>query len=183
MSDNDNMVVWSKNSFLSLSDFNAEPNPSVYADSHSVIHYRPTWVVGSDQFEDKIVFVIQDLKISVEFYRHLSWIRRFQSTSYVQLSLLRHEQGHFDLAELVARKYIDILQKKFDGKIFPTRGRNDEQRKQFAKDDSGNMIMAGVDEAEKMLEQKRQEYDKDTDFGQDLKKQSEYDVKFAILHK
>ena len=40
MSEND-IVVWSKDSFLSWSDFKAESNPSVYEDSHSIIRYRP----------------------------------------------------------------------------------------------------------------------------------------------
>ncbi len=41
MSEN-NVVVWSNDSFLSWSDFEAESNPAVFEDSHSAIKYRYT---------------------------------------------------------------------------------------------------------------------------------------------
>lgn len=176
MSENDT-VVWSRSSLLSWSDFKAEYNPSAYEDSHSVIRYRPTWVVDSEQFGDDIMFVVQDVEISVEFHRQLSWVRMSQSSSL----LLRHEQGHFDLAELVAREHIDALQHRFDGKMFPTRGKNEEQQKQFARADSGQMITSGVEWVDEILARRRQKYDQDTDFGQNTKKQSEYDAIFATL--
>ena len=55
MSEND-VVVWSKDSFLSWSDFKAEANPSVYEDSHSYIKYHYTWVVNSDKMGKDIFF-------------------------------------------------------------------------------------------------------------------------------
>ena len=176
MSENDT-VVWSRNSLLSWSDFKAEHNPSAYEDSHSVIRYRPTWVVDSEQSGKDILFVVRDVKISVEFHRQLSWVRALQPSDL----LLRHEQGHFDLAELVARESIGTLRQMFDGKAFPTRGKNEEQQKQFARDDSGSMVVACMDGVEKVLAQRRQEYDQDTDFGQDSEKQSKYDAEFAVL--
>lgn len=176
MSENDT-VVWSGDSFLSWSDFKAEPNPSAYEDSHSVIRYRPTWVVDSEQSGDDILFVVRDVEVSVEFHQRLSWVRESQSGDL----LLRHEQGHFDLAELVAREHVEALRRRFDGKAFPTRGKNEEQQKQFAREDSGNMVAAGMEGMEEALARRRQEYDRDTNFGQDAQRQSEYDEAFAVL--
>ncbi len=176
MSEND-IVVWSKDSFLSWSDFKAESNPSVYEDSHSIIRYRPTWVVDSEQVGGDVVFIVRDIQISVEFHRQLSWVRISQSDA----SLLRHEQGHFDLAELVVRENIGMVRHRFDGRAFPTRGQNEEQRKQFARSDSGRMMAGDAESLENTLEQRRQKYDADTDFGHNPKRQSEYDAVFAGL--
>ena len=96
-------------------------------------------------------------------------------------NLLKHEQGHFDLAELVRRENISNLQMKFEGKKFPTRGKNEEQRKQFAKEDSGKMISVEVEKLQNMLDTRSKEYDEITDFGNNLDKQSEYDLQFEQL--
>ena len=95
--------------------------------------------------------------------------------------LLKHEQGYFDLAELIKRENLEKLRNKFHEKQFPTRGKNDEQRKQFAKVDSGKMIAEEVEKLEEILSQRRKEYDEETNFGQNLEKQSEYNSIFDKL--
>ena len=54
-----NVVVWSKNSFLKWSDFQAESNPAVFEDSHSVVKYRYTWTVNSDEIKNQIYFLLK----------------------------------------------------------------------------------------------------------------------------
>ena len=176
MSEND-VVVWSKSYFLTWSDFKAESNPAVFEDSHSVINYHYTWTINSDKINDQILFFIENIQLSVDFHPLLSWVRVSQTSE----DLLKHEQGHFDLAELVKRENIEKLQNKFYGKQFPTRGQNEEQRKQFAKEDSGKMIAEEIEKLDQLLFQKRQEYDAETNFGQNLKKQSEYNLTFDKL--
>jgi len=41
-------LEWSSDYSLTWSDFKAEYNPAIYEDSHSVIKYRFTWTVNSD---------------------------------------------------------------------------------------------------------------------------------------
>ncbi|MFQ5475454.1 MAG: hypothetical protein ACE5DT_00295 [Nitrosopumilus sp.] len=171
------VVAWSKDTFLTWSDFKAESNPAIYEDSHSVIKYRYTWTVNSDKIGNRIIFFIENVRLSVDFQSLLSWGRISQTND----SLLKHEQGHFDLAELLKRENLEKLQNKFYGKQFPTRGQNEEQRKQFAKEDSGKMIAEEIEKLEQLLSQKRQEYDEQTNFGQNLEKQSKYNVTFDKL--
>jgi len=172
-----NVIVWSKDSSLTLSDFQAESNPATFEDSHSVIKYRYTWTVNSDKMGNQILFFIENVQISVEFHPVLSWVRISQSND----GLLKHEQGHFDLAELVKRENLENLQNKFYEKQFPTRGKNEEQRKQYAKEDSGKMIADEIEKLEQIFSQRRQEYDNQTDFGNNLEKQSEYNLTFDKL--
>ncbi|MFQ5781552.1 MAG: hypothetical protein ACE5GR_00685 [Nitrosopumilus sp.] len=171
------VLVWSKNSFLSWSDFKAESNPAVFEDSHSVIKYRYTWTVNSEKIGNQILFFIENIQFFPEFYPQLSWVRASQSNK----NLLKHEQGHFDLAELLKRENQEKLQQKFHEKRFMTRGKNEEQRKQFAKEDSGKMIAKEVEILEKLFSVRRQEYDSQTNFAQNLKKQLEYDLIFEKL--
>jgi len=176
MSEN-NVVVWSNDTFLKWSDFEAESNSATFEDSHSIIKYRYTWTVNSNEMKDQILFFIENIQLSVEFQSVLSWVRLSQAND----DLLKHEQGHFDLAELVIRENLEKLKNKFHEKQFPTRGKNEEQRKQFAKHDSGKMIAEEVEKLEEILSQRRREYDEQTNFGQNLEKQLEYNSIFDKL--
>ncbi len=176
MSEN-NILVWSNDTFLKWSDFEAESNSAAFEDSHSIIKYRYTWTVNSDNIENQIIFFIENIQLSVVFHSVLSWVRLSQAND----DLLKHEQGHFDLAELIKRENHEKLKNKFHEKQFPTRGKNEEQRKQFAKEDSGRMIAKEVERLEVILSQRRKEYDEQTNFGQNLEKQSDYDSIFDKL--
>ena len=98
-------ITWSQNSYLKWTDFKAEPNPGIFEDSHSVIKYGFTWLVNSDKLHDEIVYFIDNIEISVNFNPLLSWVRHSEATN----NLLQHEQGHFNLAEMIKRKHDKIF--------------------------------------------------------------------------
>ena len=170
-------LEWTSNFSLSWSDFQAESNPAVFEDSHSIIKYRFTWVVDSEKVDESIVFLINDIALFVEFHPLLSWVRQSEANE----SLLNHEQGNFDLAELVKRENIIHLQEQFYNKKFSTRGQNEEQRKQFAKEDSGKMINEQVEKLQNLFDEKSQKYHDDTNYGMNLDEQSKYDLTFKQL--
>ncbi|HET9009247.1 MAG TPA: hypothetical protein VFN17_03905 [Nitrosarchaeum sp.] len=172
-----NAISWSKDYFLNWSDFQAESNPATFEDAHSTVKYRYTWIVNSDSVGNQIRFFVEKIELFTEFYPLLSWVRQLQATP----NLLRHEQGHFDLAELYRPKITEQIQSVFDERKFPTRGQNLEQQKQFAREDSGLMIAKEVEKWEKYLSQKQQEYDEQTNYGQISEKQHEYDDTFKKL--
>ena len=171
------IISWSKDYLLSWSDFQAEPNPAVFEDSSSNIKYHHTWTVDSEMVDGQIFYFIDDIKLTTQFLRHLSWVRDQQATD----QLLKHEQGHFDLAESLVFEIVKSLKEKFHGKHFPTRGQNDEQRKQFAKENSGLLIAKELERWSEKLRQKREQYDKETDFGSNLEAQKIYNEKFSNL--
>ena len=173
----DDIIEWSVENSLSWSDFKAEANLGAYEDSHSFIKYHYTWTVTSDNVGPKIVFFIENIQLFTQFHCVLSWVR----SNHENASLLNHEQGHFDLSELIKLQHIDELKNKFKGKYYPTRGQNEEQRKQFAKEDSGKMIIKEIEKLEKILSEKRKDYDEETEFGTNQKMQSEYDSVFSKL--
>ena len=173
----DNTITWTQDTRLTWSDFKAEANPSVFEDAHTVIRYRFTWTVDSESIDNRIMFLIEDIRIFTEFYPFLSWVR-YPDSDY---RLLKHEQGVFDLAELVKQESIEKLQRGFCHKYFQTRGQNQEQRKQFAKEDSGKMIAKQVERIEESFKQRYNTYQTETDFGQNPVSQSKYDAVFEQL--
>ena len=172
-----NAIPWSKDYFLDWSDFQAEFNPAALEDVHSIIKYRYTWIVNSESDGNQIRFFIENIDLIAEFYPLLSWVRHSEATP----KLLKHEQGHFDLAELLRPKITKQIQSVFDEKKFPTRGQNQERQKQFAREDSGLMIAKELERLEKYLFEKQEEYDKQTNYGQIMEKQQEYDNMFKKL--
>ena len=177
--ENDDILSWSNDYFLKWSDFKAESNPSVFEDSSSHIKYHYTWIVNSDISEGKISFLIDEVKLTTQFFRHLSWIREKQFSA----DLLKHEQGHFDLAESLRLMITEKIQNEFQNKKFPTRGQNDEQQKQFAREDSGLMIAKELEKWSLDFSQNRIKYDEETEFGQNKEKQREYNDRFDKLRK
>jgi len=171
------ILEWAPNFALKWSDFKAEPNPAVYEDSHSVIKYGFTWTVNSDKINDEVVFLIENICISVEFNPLLSWVRLSEAND----SLLNHEQGIFDLGELVKRENIKKLQDIFHNKHFSTRGQNEEQRKQYAKEDSGKMINLEVEKLQQIFDEKCLKYKDETNHGLNLEAQAKYDSIFKQL--
>lgn len=171
------VIEWKSDYNIKWPDFEAESNPAVFEDSHSVIKFRFTWTVNSEIIDKQIVFFIEDIRIFVEFYPRLSWVRSSESND----NLLKHEQGNFDLAELVRRENIKRLQDIFYSRHFPTRGQNTEQRKQFAKEDSGKMIADEVNNLQKLYDEKRLKYKTETCYGKNETFQSKYDLIFEQL--
>lgn len=178
MEDND-IVTWSKDCLLTWDDFKAESNPSAYEDSSSNIKYHHTWTVNSEMIDGKIYFMIDNIQLSTQFLRHLSWVRKQNASD----NLLRHEQGHFDLAESLRPIIVENLLNELKQKKYPTRGQNDEQRKQFAREDSGLIIAKELEKWNEKLSKLRKKYDEETEFGKNLTKQKEFDEKGKILRK
>ena len=172
-----NFIEWTKDYFLKWSDFQAESNPSSFEDSSSKIRYHPTWTVDSEMFEGQIYFMINDINLTTQFLKHLSWVRE----NYASDNLLKHEQGHFDLAELLRPTITEKLQNEFKKRRFPTRGQNDEQRQQFAREQSAVLITKELEKWFNCFTQQRTKYDADTEFGQNSNLQKEYDEKFKAL--
>ncbi len=170
-------LEWGSDFSLSWSDFQAESNPAIFEDSHSVIKYRFTWTVNSDKIDGDIIFLIEKISLFVEFHPLLSWVR----PSEANYSLLCHQQGNLDLAELVKRENLIQLQEKFYKRHFSTRGQNEEQQKQFAKEDSGKMINTEVEKLQNIFDEKSFKYQNETNYGKNVDVQSKYNLIFKQL--
>lgn len=170
-------AVWSAHASLTWDDFGADPNPAAYEDAHSHIDYDYTWTVTSEIDGGRAAYGIEGLQLHARLHRGLSWVRPSCRTE----SLLRHEQGHLDLAELLRRQEQPGIEAGLYKTRRPARGRNAEQQKQSAREDSAIRIADRLAPLLSKLAEARKRYDSETDYGADAGAQSTYDAKFAAL--
>ena len=93
----DSIIEWKKDNNLSWSEFLGKPNDNIIADALTSykIEVLPSDVVLD---ENDNILNYQNLTVKANFYKYHSWY--IENTN----QLLEHEQLHFDIAELFARK-------------------------------------------------------------------------------
>lgn len=94
---NDSILEWNSKQILTWSDFLGKPNDDVFASAKTSYKIE---IIPSDVLVDENDRVIgyENLTVKAIFYKYYSWsIERNNQ-------LLQHEQLHFDIAELFARK-------------------------------------------------------------------------------
>lgn len=93
-------IVWSENG-LSISDFKGAPPEGVAYEGNTNSGISFTWNYSTQAGRPELSF-----EVVSNFYPQLSWIRDVENQDY----LLAHEQLHFDISELYARKLRKALQ-------------------------------------------------------------------------
>lgn len=88
-------IQWSEDTKLTWKDFKAKPDNS-YPEYEAM-----TYVLIGIDYEEKEYSI--NFSIPSSFNRNLSW-SKLKSKKQESLWLLEHEQLHFDIAELIARK-------------------------------------------------------------------------------
>ncbi len=172
-------IIWSPDRMLSRSDFKADANPAAYENAHSVVGYKMEWTLLPDPengTSNETYLVVGDVRILTVFKPMLSWVRPLHHGAD-----LRHQQGHFDLGELVMRKMLPDIRGSYCGRRFLTRGENNDQRMQFAKEDSARILEPAIRTLEGTLAKMQTKYDEATAHGENATAQSEYDAQFAAL--
>ncbi|HVK46985.1 MAG TPA: DUF922 domain-containing protein, partial [Pseudobacter sp.] len=135
-------IPWSETRKLGWGDFKARPDPSSAnaAMTNSIINIE-------FNFDDTSL----DYTINCRFDKNRSWVK------VRTIPVLQHEQGHFDIAEIYARK----LAREMSGyKFNPV----------TVKDDVNNIY----DRIMKVYQQEQQQYDLQTDFSRNKEKQAEW---------
>jgi len=140
-------LAWSETK-LSWSDFKGPPdfNTDAAATTSSGISYRLSALLKNDQLD-------VDCEVSCYFFPQNSWYKPNKVTNVV----LGHEQLHFDITELHARKFRKILdERKFSKAV----------KKEIRK------IYTGIT---KDLKKMQSDYDAASDFSRNLEKQKEWE--------
>jgi hypothetical protein len=97
---NEDMIAWSASRRLTWNDYKASPDPASDAAASTTTFLTISYNISSSDFS---------YKIESKFSKFRSW--GLFKTSYI----LSHEQGHFDIAEIFARKlHMRMMQYHFD---------------------------------------------------------------------
>lgn len=100
----EDLVNWSASRKLTWADYKGSPDPASDAAASTTTYLSIEYNINSNSF---------GYKIQSRFSRTRSW--GLHKTEYIQ----SHEQGHFDIAEIYARKlHKEMSEYKFDKKTF-----------------------------------------------------------------
>ncbi len=147
------VIAWSPDVKLAWGDFKAEPmNGRAAAVTASGITYRFT----SESLGNKVDI---DFQVTAHFYPNKSWYRPEHSDA----NILAHEQLHFDISEIFARK----MRKRMKQTKF-TRNVRREVKKIYA-------------QINKELEAFQNTYDSETNYSRDREQQQLWKNKIATL--
>ena len=143
------MLTWSAGRKLTWADYKAKPNPDSDAAASTTTYLGIDYKISSTSFS---------YKIESRFSKTRSW--GLHKTEYI----LSHEQGHFDIAEVFARKlHKKMSEYKFD-------------RKTYQKD-----LKKIYEEVTKEKEETQNEYDRETRHSINKEKQAEWLKKIAKM--
>jgi hypothetical protein len=136
---------------LKIEDFKAAPdsNPK-YAGSSKIIRLTKWYVENDSLF----------IKTEAAFVCSKSWFKR-QGPGRDTL-LLKHEQGHFDMAELMVRQ---------------TRKRFENDSVMITRDNFKEIINKYISEQTRNFEEYTRIYEQETSYSRNLKKQKEWRIK------
>ncbi|NML21842.1 hypothetical protein HHL16_13205 [Pseudoflavitalea sp. G-6-1-2] len=101
-------LLWSSSRNLSVADFQYADSLAKSSGHNSGAFCSVTFIMDPKMVDDKVVFTGTAI-----FYKKKSWISR-----NADHTVLKHEQGHFDIAEIYARKFTAEM-KQFIGYYEP----------------------------------------------------------------
>ncbi len=142
------LIRWSHNG-LTWADYKGKPNPKSDAAASTTTYLMISYTIGNNNFS---------YRIESKFSKTRSW--GLHKTPYI----LRHEQGHFDIAEVFARK----LHKKMSEYSF--------NKKTYPKD-LKKIYQDILDEKEEL----QNRYDRETNHSINKEKQEEWNKKIEKL--
>ena len=147
------VIPWSSDLKLSWTDFKGKPtNERAAAITASGVTYRFSSEVLGDEVEI-------DFTVVAHFYPNKSWY----NAKLVNSTILEHEQRHFDITEIFARKM---------RKLMATTKFTKHVRKE---------VKAIYKEINAQMHEFQNEYDKDTNFSRNLNGQELWNEKITAL--
>lgn len=152
----DSLILWKKNGKLSWDNFKGKPDTITYRGHHAVTAVQVPFE-SLELYDDSVV-----IELPCYFVINHSWV--IAATP----NLLAHEQGHFDIAEIIARKMRKELANYID-----TDGEASTKFYQWVNDNyfiNENRVL-------------NKAYDKETDFSRNLDGQKRWNAKIARMLK
>src|SRR3989344_2417399 len=178
-----NLIPWDENR-LQFSDFQGVPDtfPDDYVGDRGDDFWAFTWTTTYYNWWPQItqnqpcMYTITAFDDNAYFYKNLSWVKSEHASD---MSLLNHEQKHFDLSEIGVRKVNEIVATEFLGKQFACpsgQSQNDAINEKIAQD-----LKPIFDQNYQEMLQMTLDYDAQTNHGMDPQMQQEWDDYIANL--
>lgn len=176
------VLVWNKTRFLKWADFEKEHDSKSKAAASSAIGFQSQPLIEHIKTGTKFKFKIGNMQLDAIFIPSLSWVVKNLSKKN-SILLLKHEQGHFDLAEEITRKSRSKTAKRFHGRAFHVKGKHEHMAKKDAIYKVTKIRNKIDDLLQKELKNQQTKYESRTNHGLIKKTQEKYNKRFANLRK
>lgn len=148
---NKTIIIWNDSIKLTWNDFKAHP---LNNNKNSTISCTSIFIKASN-----VKILSFDIDIIAYFIKNKSWVVLNQKDELG----LKHEQGHFDITEIYARKCRKTIRET-----------------EFKKRNVGNLIKNIYNDSFKECNKQQDLYDKETDHSHNTKKQEEWNSKITL---
>jgi len=174
-------IIWNKDYLLKWEDFKGNPDQKIPASARSAVGLESQPNIQLIVTKTKYKFKINTVGIKAIFIPDASMVIKDRVSKQGSASLLRHEQGHFDLAEEIARKSNIKLDSKFNSRTFTIPGENQEEAVRNALRQLKEMISEHLIEEHDGLKSLERKYDEETRHGTIIDIQNVYNERFDKL--
>jgi len=174
------VIAWSKTRNLKWSDFKKKSNFKSRASANSAIGFESEPIIDHFEIGGKFKYEILDMDFHAVFIPRLSWVVKGTCSTNGE-SLLKHEQGHFDLVEEIVRKSSIKTTNLFKNKFFAIDGKNKSSAKKNAILQVKKIRKKIEDKLKKQLTWEETQYDVKTNHGLIKWQQEKYNKRFKKL--
>jgi hypothetical protein len=174
------VIIWNKTQILKWSDFKKKFDPKAKASANSAIGFESKPLIEHVKTRGKFKFKITDMQLHAVFIPDFSWVKK-NIGKKDRMLLLKHEQGHFDLAEEITRKVRTKTTNRFLNKSFIVKGKNEDNAKKNAILQATKLRKEIDDKLYKEFKDQEAKYDGNTNHGLIIGYQEKYNKRFEKL--
>lgn len=177
------LIVWEKDRLLTWGDFRGVPIEGIKIDActHTWVGYN--WNLEILNNSSHTLFKINKIDSAAYFRMNDSWVMPsvFDLENQIQIKKLKHEQGHFDIAEKYAIITKQNFTQQFVGKTFPVTGSTYQEQLDNADMLIRNMLNNEWNKIHDNWGYYEGEYDKQTNHMWNFEIQDRYSAEFDSL--
>jgi hypothetical protein len=174
------VIIWNKTQILKWSDFKKKPDSKDTASASAAIGFESRPSIEHIKTGNKFKFKIKDMQFNAVFIPDLSWVTKNISTKN-RISLLKHEQGHFDLAEEITRKTRTSTTDRFHNISLIINEKNHDDAKKYAILQVIKIRKEIEGKLKKEFRKQETKYDDKTNHGLIKNHQNKYNKRFEKL--
>lgn len=174
------VIIWKKTRVLKWNDFKKKPDLKSKASASSAIGFESKPLIEHIKTGNRFKFKIRDMQLNAVFIPDLSWVMKNISKKNSE-SLLKHEQGHFDLAEEITRKTRTKVTNRFHDKSLVVKGENEDLAKKYAVSQATGIRREIECKLQKEFKSQETRYDDKTNHGLIMRYQEKYNKRFEKL--
>ena len=171
---------------LSWDDFQGIPKDDDETRKHSLkamsrtgLRFRIDTKVIEKKTKKK--FKIEKITVEATFHKNGSWVKKDQIIPGKESTLLKHEQGHFDTAQLFVPNAQKMLELFVKNKTYTIKEKEGIRLEKIADDESIKITNNKIDQIFEILKQNQRKYDEDTRHGVNQELQNKYNEIFDQL--